>query len=226
MRPAVFATLCLGVLVACDANSNDQVNPVTVQWMDWPAEVEAGQPFRTRLVVWGVCAINPRFNAGTSADQSAVTFAPYFLVDDEPILCAGGVAERLIVTAIDTAGTAPGLTATFTRTYEMRGTASTYLRSNAILGNFPVRTFGEVTVQIADADTSRRNAAGVVYVERDTAGCVRVRPAGLYSPGAALVLEDQADTAGLSSAFARGFIYEAAVAVCGEKRVFHLVSRN
>jgi hypothetical protein len=226
MRPAAFALFCLAALVACDSSSDNQITPVTVQWMDWPAEVEAGQPFRTRLVVWGVCAANPRFNAGTSADQSAVTFAPYFLVDDEPILCAGGAAERLIVSAIDTAGTAPGLTAMFTRTYEMRGTASTYLRANAIFGNFPVRTFGEVTVQISAADTSRRNAAGVVYVQRDPAGCVRVRPAGLYSPDAALVLEDQADTTGLANAFVRGYVYDTPTPVCGETRVFHLVARQ
>ena len=80
MRPAVFATSCLGLLAACEPSA--KVDPVTVQWMDWPAEVKAGQPFRTRLVVWNVCALNPQFRAGASANQSAVTFAPYFLIDN------------------------------------------------------------------------------------------------------------------------------------------------
>jgi len=225
MRPAVLATLCLGALVACDSTSS-QISPVTVQWMDWPAEVNAGEPFRTRIVVWGVCALNPRFRAGASADQSAVTFAPYFLIDDDHILCLGATAQTLVVTALDTAGTAPGLLAPFSRTYEMRATTSANVSAAALLGSFPVRTFGEVTVRTSGSDATRRNAAGVVYLERDTAGCARVRPLGLYTQGAALVLEDQADTAGLSNAFARGYIYEAAAPVCGETRVFHLVSMN
>src|SRR5882762_5363596 len=64
MRPAAFATLCLCLLAACEPNA--KIDQVTVQWMDWPAEVNAGQPFRTRLVVWNVCAINPQFRPGAS----------------------------------------------------------------------------------------------------------------------------------------------------------------
>jgi len=70
MRHFVFATLCLSVFAACEPDG--KINPVTVQWMDWPAVVDAGQPFRTRLVVWGVCAANPRFRPGAdSRDVSA-----------------------------------------------------------------------------------------------------------------------------------------------------------
>lgn len=226
MRPAVFATLCLGALVACDSNSDNQITPVTVQWMDWPAEVNAGEPFRTRLIVWSVCALDPRFLPGASADQSAVTFSPYFVISKDPIFCLGGPAERLVVLGLDTAGMAPGLQAAFSRTYEMRATASPYATAQGLLGSLPVRTFGEVTVRVSGADASRRNAAGTVYLQRDTLGCARVWPAGSYSPSAALVLEDQADTTGLSYAFARGYIYDAAAPVCGEKRVFHLLARN
>lgn len=223
MRPAVFAMLCLGGLAACKADDNNTVNPVTVQWMDWPAVVDAGQPFRTRIVVWGVCARNPRFRDGVSSDLSAVTFAPYFLIDNDPIFCAGA---SFVIIAIDTAGTAPGLEAAFSRTYEMRATASANTRAVGLLGSFPVRTFGEVTVGPPGSDPSRRNAAGTVSVETDSLGCVRVRPLGLYYLDAALVLEDQADTVGLSYAFVRGHIHDAAAPVCGETRVFHLVTRN
>lgn len=225
MRPVMFVVWCLGFLVAC-ASDNGKISPVTVQWMDWPAVVDAGQPFRTRLVVWGVCATNPRFRPGASADQSAVTFSPYFLIDDDNILCAGSGTESFVITAIDTAGTAPGLAATFSRTYEMRAPASTNLRAVGLLGAFPVRTFGEVTVGPPGSDPSRRNAAGTVSVETDSLGCVRARPLGLYSADAALVLEDQADTVGLSYAFVRGYIYDVATPVCGHTRVFHLLSRN
>src|SRR5258705_9446413 len=108
MRPEMFAAIALGLLVACDEPSG-KVDPVSVQWMDWPAEVNAGQPFRTRLVVWGVCALNPRFHSGTYADQSAVTFEPYYVVDRDPIFCADLREATLLVVALDTAGTAPGL---------------------------------------------------------------------------------------------------------------------
>src|SRR6266545_859156 len=90
----------------------------------------------------------------------------------------------------------------------------------------PARTFGDVIVRPSNADQSRRNAAGVVSLQADTGGCVRVKPAGLYSPAAALVLEDQADTIGLSYTFVRGYIHDAAAPVCGETRVFHLTARQ
>src|SRR6267378_2606890 len=141
MRPISLVTLSLCVLAAC-SESNSRIDPVTVQWMDWPAEVNAAQPFRTRLVVLAVCALNPRFHPGAHADQS------------------------------------------------------------------------------------RRNAAGTVSLVTDNGGCVRVRPGGLYNPAAALVLEDQADTVGLSYTFVRGYIYDAAAPVCGETRVFHLTARQ
>jgi len=81
-------------------------------------------------------------------------------------------------------------------------------------------------VRPAGPDQSRRIAAGTVVKSVDTQGCVRVSPVALYHPGAALVLEDQADTTGLNYAFVRGYIHEAAAPVCGQTRVFHLVSRN
>lgn len=224
MRSIVLVALSLGVLVACQPN-NTKVNPVNVQWMDWPAEVNAGQAFRTRLVVWGVCASNPRFRPGASADESAVTFSPYFLVDDDNVLCLGASTAPLLIVAIDTAGTAPGLSAMLPRTYEMRGSA-VYSINEAVFNSLPVRTFGDVTVRPSGADASRRNAAGTVSAERDAQHCARVRPIGLYGSAAALVLEDQADTVGLSYVFVRGYIHDAPAPVCGETRVFHLVTRN
>jgi len=225
MRLALFVTVCAASLAACDSTA---VIPVTVQWMEWPAEVTAGQPFRTRLVVWGVCAVNPRFRPGVTADQSAVTFSPYFLAEtnDEIFCLGGGLTMPLVVIAIDTAGMAPSLAASFSRTYEMRGAAWISTGGIALQEGLPVRTFGEVTVRPGSVDLSRRNAAGVVSKEVDAAGCVRIRPFGTYQPDAALPLDNQADTAGLSYTFVRGYIYAPAAPVCGETRVFHLVARN
>jgi len=224
MRLAMFAAIALGLLLACDG-PNGKVDPVSVQWMDWPAEVNAGQPFRTRLVVWGVCAINPRFRPGAHADQSAVTFAPYYLVDNDQIFCANLREVTLLqVGAIDTSGTAPGLAASASRTYEMRaGAEVVFARAEE---SIPVRHFGNVIVRPTGADPSQRNGGGTVFLLVDSVGCLRLSPLGLYNPNSALVLEDQADTTGLNYAFVRGYIHEAAAPVCGQTRVFHLVSRN
>lgn len=226
MRPAVFAALSLAWLLACEGPQAD-ISPVTVLWMDWPGEVNAGQPFRTRLVVWNVCALNPQFRAGAQADQSAVTFEPYYLIGHDQIACLTQRTPTLLaLLALDTAGIAPGLAAASARTYDMRAPVTDYALSTTAAPNSAVGKFGVVTVRPTGADPLRRNAAGDVVAERDSLGCVRVRPVGLYNPGAALVLEDQADTAGLSHAFVRGFIHEAATPVCGQTRVFKVESRN
>ena len=225
MRPTTLVMLSLGVLAACSDSSNTKVDPVTVQWMDWPAEVNAGQSFRTRLVVWGVCAQNPRFHAGASADQSAVTFAPFWVVDDAPIYCLNEPVAPLLVIGFDTAGTAPALAAPFARTYEMRASANTGV-GDPRFNVYPARTFGDVIVRPGNADQSRRNAAGIVSLQVDSTGCARVGPGGLYNPAAQLVLEDQADTVGLGYTFVRGYIHAAAAPVCGETQVFHLVARQ
>jgi hypothetical protein len=166
MRPALSAALCLVAIAAC-ADPNTKIVPSMVQWMDWPAEVNAGESFRTRIVVWGVCASNPRFRPGVNADQSAVTFAPYFIIDDDNVVCAAARVESVVISAIDTAGIAPGLLAF--RTYEMRGSWHGYIRGpagGALLPNLPVRTFGEVGVRPSGADPARRNAAGYIRVAR------------------------------------------------------------
>jgi hypothetical protein len=230
MRPAVFVLLC--ILLACQEPAT-RVVPVTVEWMDWPAEVNAGQPFRTRLVVSGVCGLDPRFHVGASADLSAVTFSPYFVVDDRPVACLDvqTITVALVAIGIDTAGMAPGLAASTSRDYAMLGATWAYtLAARAFaIGQpqpLPVRLFGNVTVRLGGADSTRRNAAGEAYLVHDSTGCARVRPIATYRPDTYLPLEDQADTTSLQGVFVSGYIYNAAAPVCGETRVFHLVSRN
>jgi hypothetical protein len=92
-----------------------------------------------------------------------------------------------------------------------------------------VRTFGDVTVRppspIFDPP-ARRNAAGYAQLERDSLGCARIRPLGLYTQGAAIVLENPVDTLTWSGRFVRGYIQSVDPQVCGERTVFHLVSQN
>lgn len=212
----ISLALCLAFLAACD--SDKPAFQTTVMWMDWPAEVNTAAPLDVRMVVLPPCLWSA-FRAGPSADQSAVTFEPYFLGVREDVLCAA----RLVLGGLDTVVHAPAPATSSPRSFEIRGATSVYTPAG---GTWPVRTFGEVIVRPANADASRRNAAGLVYRELDTLGCVRLRPVGSYRPGAALVLENPSDTANLSGAFVRGYIFEPAAPLCGETRVFHLVSRN
>ncbi len=229
MRPVAFAAL-LG-LAAC-SEGNDQFLTTSVVWMDWPAAVSAGDPFRTRLVVRQPCALIRAFEPAPSADASAVTFAPYFVADKEPVACVdgqGAASEMLVTWAIDTAGTAPGLSAygdDVDRTYEMRGVAPA-CAACAELNSLPWLTFGQVTVRPTLAPPSAsRNAAGFVTAQRDSAGCTRIRPSGLANPNGAVVVENPADTTAQWYGFVRGYIYQPAAAVCGAASVFHLVARN
>ena len=95
-------------------------------------------------------------------------------------------------------------------TYAMRATAYNN-----------VRTFGEVVVRAES--TGRVNAGGDVAVVRDANGCLRVKPPG-FSTGYAL--ENPPDTLSQWSAFVQGYLYDATTPVCGERRVFHLLSKN
>ena len=227
MRPVMFVMLCIAAIAACKSDSGDTVQPVTVQWMEWPAEVAAGQPFRTRLIVWGVCAVNPRFQAGPSADESAVTFEPYFLVGNDGVICLDAQpVERLVAISIDTAGMAPALNPDYPRAYEMRASASVYVGTARALASLPVRTFGSVIVRPGEPNSTNHNAAGYVNVVVDTLSCVRVLPAWTYGPGRAIVIDNPDDTVGMGGAFVRGYIYDLSVPKCGETRAFHLVGLN
>lgn len=223
---AFYCLTLAGALAACDSGLD--VQPAIVQWMEWPAEVVAAKPFSVQLLTGFPACHKWVFKSAVSADQSAVVFAPYFLVERGEPVCLPVPATLEVFPlpnlGLDTSVTAPGLATTVDRTFEMRASAVVNAPApSPNVGDVPVRTFGDVTVRLSNPDSSRRNAAGIVTLSVDIGGCVRVHPGG-YSP--ALVLDDQADTTGLRYAFVRGYIHEAAAPVCGQTRVFHLVTRN
>jgi len=214
----------LAGLTACD--SGLEIEPASVQWMEWPAEVSVATPFTARMLVPFPACHRSVFKPAVSENQSAVTFAPYFLVEGGAPVCLPSPALDVAPVpflALDTVITAPGLATTVARTFEMRATA--FVATSTTNTN-AVRTFGDVTVRLSNPDTSRRNAGGVATLLLDGGGCARLRPAGYLQPPQGYVLEDQADTTGLNYAFVRGYLHEAAAPVCGQTRVFKLVSRN
>lgn len=223
MRPALFA-LSLVFLAACEPDT--RFAPTIVQWMEWPAEVKAGAPFEVRLIMYRPCFAEG-FAPGASIDESAVTFAPFFKnVRDDMCLPAQLETLSIVPGSLDTASTIAGLSANAPRTFEMRAAADVFVPSPLAAGSLTVRTFGQVTVLLAAADPSRRNAGGRAYLVRDTLDCPRIQPNGFLRSGTAYVLDDPADTTGLAWSFVRGYIYTPAAPICGETEAFHIVSRN
>jgi hypothetical protein len=225
MRPASLVLLFAVPVVAC-SEPDTRVEPAQVSWMEWPAEVSAATPFTVRLVGYGVsCVEVVKFVTKPSVDQSAVTFEPYFLLTGQPQFCRELTPlSHIIAPFFDTRSAVPGLEAQYPRTYEIRAGSDVYARDAGLASAFPIRTFGDVTVRSAQVESGQINAGGVAYAFRDSLGCVTLSPAGVY-PG--YVIENPpADTARFWSAFVRGYIYEAAAPVCGESKVFHLVTRN
>jgi len=223
MRPASFVLLLAVPVAACSSEPDTRIEAAQVSWMEWPAEVSAATPFTVRLVGYGVsCVEVVKFVTKPSVDQSAVTFEPYFLLTGQPQFCRELTpSSRIIAPFFDTRAAVPGLEAQVPRTYEIR--AGTDVSAREALAAFPIRTFGDITVRSAGVETKRVNAGGLAYASRDSLGCVTLFAYGVY-PGY-VVENPPADTARYWYGFVRGYIYEAAP-VCGESKVFHLVSRN
>jgi hypothetical protein len=225
MRPALLAAVLAVPLLACE---NDKTIPTTVSWMEWSADVQAATPFRVRMVVYWPCAADG-FRVGSSVNSSAVTLKPYFLRQNQDALCAFAEPQvtDLTIGSLDTAGYGPALRVSATRVFEMRAQVFTsqivpLLQSTADA----LLPFGYVTIHPRSdplPSPARRNAGGMVRVEVDPLGCVRIRTGGAFGPKATLVLDNPADTLGLSGSFARGYIYEPAAPMCGETEVFHWV---
>ncbi|HEV8401321.1 MAG TPA: hypothetical protein VGQ18_15940 [Gemmatimonadales bacterium] len=223
MRSVLFVALL--ALAACE--SDMKVQATQIVWMEWPAEVQTFDPFRARLVVWQPCAIIRGFEPSPATDAVSVTFAPYFLVDKQPVYCLNGqgyTSDFTVNVPLDTAGTAPGLP--FERVYEMRGAVPySNCAACAVLNSAPWLSFGFVTVRPTVPPTTVRNAAGTVFAQRDSVGCTRIRPSGLLGPNAEIVVENPPDTTAQWPAFVHGYIYEPAAPVCGETKVFHLTGQ-
>jgi len=224
MRAASFVVLLAVSAAACSSEPDTRIEAAQVGWMEWPAEVSAATPFTVRLVGYGVsCVEVVKFVTKPSVDQSAVTFEPYFLLTGQPQFCRELTPlSRIIAPFFDTRAAVPGLEAQVPRTYEIR--AGTDVSAREALAAFPIRTFGDVTVRSAQVESSRINAGGLAYASRDSLGCVTLSPYGIY-PGY-VVENPPADTAQYWFGFVRGHIYEPIAPVCGQAKVFHLVSRN
>jgi len=231
MRLASFVLLLAVPATAC-SEPDSRIEPAQVGWMEWPAEVSVGTPFTARLVGYSPSCVEVlRFVTTPAVDQSAVTFEPYFLITGQAASCRLDMAGsapldtasiRIVAQFFDTKADVPGLEAAFSRTYEMRAGTSVYAPDR--LTAVPVRTFGDITVRTAQVENGRINAGGTAYASRDSLGCVSLHPFGIY-PG--YVIENPpADTTQYWSAFVRGYIYDAPAPVCGESKVFHLVTRE
>jgi hypothetical protein len=240
MRPSDFVPLLFAVVACTDPKApTADIRPVSVYWLEWPAEVTAATSFTTRLVFYSLpCGVIAELEIPTSADSSAVTLAPYYAVEREVnVLClaATPVVEFDGPTLIAADVPVAGLSSDTVRTYEMRATTRIAVPSAAPAETLDVRTFGEVIVRNDTALARRSNAAGLASFFLDTLDCFRVSPYMVYSRpdgkryvsrGSYVVDSVWTDSAIVARQFVRGYLYDAAVPVCGQTRVFHLVTRN
>lgn len=233
MRPAWSVLPCAAAFLLACSEPDTKAIPVEVQWMEWPAEVLAATPFTVRLSGYGPgCYLQSELHVPIDADVSAVTFAPYWLVEPRSnVICYARdgwlTAQRLgpiDVGFYDTRAAVPGLAATTPRSYEIRGAASVFAPATLDrIAALPIRTFGDVIVRSDSADPSRVNAGGQAYGYRDTQGCVWIQPFFIF-PG--YVVENPPDTAAYWTGFLRGYLYSPQAPVCGETRVFHVTTFN
>lgn len=195
--------------------------------MEWPAEVLPAQSFTVRLVGFNQGCGDQRFDPGTTVDNSAVTFEPFFVFSGPRQFCplaAGTVSSPGAPPGLafyDVRSKVAGLDAPSPRSYDMRAATDVSVAANAP-SSIPVRTFGQIVVRSDSVDSSRTNAGGRVSATRDLSGCVRI-----FAGFNQYVVENPpADTATYWSAFVQGYLYRPAALVCGDSIVFHLVSRN
>jgi hypothetical protein len=227
MRPASFVLLLVVPVAAC-SEPDTRIEAAQVSWMEWPAEVLAATSFTVRVAGYGgQCGPEVKLVIDPSIDQSAVTFAPYFLLPRAPDPCRYLDGDGFSVASLqrpfyDTRAAVPGLEAQVPRTYEIRGATDASARD--ALNAFPIRTFGEITVRSAGVAAERLNAGGFAFTVRDSLGCVTLQPYAVY-PGY-VVENPPADTTTYWSGFVRGYLYEPVAPVCGASRVFHLVTQN
>jgi hypothetical protein len=200
--------------------------------MEWPAEVLPATRFSARLIGYGAgCYRTAELRIPTTVDQSAVTFEPYWLVDEsDPGMYCARVDAALRVAAddlidigfFDTRQEVEGLPAEFPRTYEMRAAAPVYAQG-AAAETLPIRTFGSVTVRTDAALTPPINVGGNTYLYRDELGCTRALP-GIFFPG--YVVENPPADTTQTYGFVRGTLYAPAQPLCGETRVLRVVTWN
>jgi hypothetical protein len=205
--------LWIAALAACTTEPDYHAVPLAVSWLEWPAEVRTAVPFGVRLAGYIPCGT--RLVPSSRSDTIAVSFEPYALVPN-----AGPPCIPIVPTMFDDTVVVPGLAAASARLYQIR---VAMLPDSS--GVRPYGTVGEITVQPETVTVNQVSAVGFAEIARDPSGCLRVHPiTRLFATS--YVLENPPDTTSSWSAAVRGYLYDAAAPLCGETRVFHLVSRN
>lgn len=202
MRPAVLALLCLGSVAACGPlEPNSPVEPLFASWMEWQAEVQEGKPVEVLIV--GLMGCGSQYVRRYEVDEanSTIVFNPYEIVPEQPCV---NIAPSMFTDKISLLGLKPG-------TYKLRSGE---------------QVFGEVKVIAEPPTAPPLNGAGRAEVMRDPDNCLRLRPAMSFIVRPMLLENPPDTTSGWLSRFVTGHIIEVAAPVCGNARVFHLLTRE
>ncbi len=138
----------LSAFLALSCGDDTHIVPATVSWMEWPAEVVAGEPFKIRLVGFApFCGPNDGFVATPQVADSTVTFQPYFIVPDRQSPCPFTEQQLVypfVAPSFDTSTVVPGLAAPSPRSYDIRARLAVVTPGGS---GFAVKTFGTVAVR-------------------------------------------------------------------------------
>lgn len=192
-------------VAGCAEPSNVDVVRAAPAWMEWPAEVRAGVPFQVRLVNYAPgCYARLELRVYVDRGASALAFRLEWLVEGPSnVLCLRdpGYSDTLVTIA--------GLAATADRTYDL---------TTIPPDRGPVVTVGTVLVRPSAPLSDQTNGAGYASGATDIEGC-----AVMQRPFEAPIPVDNPPGATWEG-FVRGYFFTPAAPLCGQSRVFHVVT--
>jgi len=234
-RTCRLARASVALILAC-TEAPARISTLGVNWVEWPADVRAADSFSVRLVGYMNC--QSHLMVSFHADLSAITAEPYALLPPEnTVVCDGSevpVDVGAVISPFDAIVVAPGLSPDFTRPFEVRAPVEyPTAQARPAAAPLPVRTFGTLTVHLDATPAIRTNAGGYVSALRDSVDCLFIVPAPLGPTTFArqrllngYLVENPPDTTVFWDGFVRGYLYTPPSPVCGQARVFHMISRE
>jgi len=193
-------------VTACTDPSDVTILAPEAAWIEWPAEVRAGEPFDVRLVgYYPGCYPRQELRIEVLRTDVQVAVRTEWLIEganDNNPLCDPGLYDTLVTVA--------GLAAANDRTYEVL-TVHPDRPPPRPVGTILVRPTGPIA-------TDPRNGLGTVVGSTDIEGCAVMQRAF----DAPIPVDNPPADQWLGYVF--GYFFTPAAPLCGQTRVFHLTA--